>query len=58
MRTPRPIIKNPRSVNNAEIAKVVGFSREYVRLIILGLKTNPMAVAKIKNAIKEQLKAA
>jgi hypothetical protein len=58
MRTLKPIIKNPRLVNNAEIARALRFSREYVRLIILGLKTNPQAVAKVKNAIKEQLKAA
>jgi hypothetical protein len=56
MRTPKPIVKNPRSVNKAEIARRVGFSREYVRLIILGIETSPKAVLLVKQALKEHSK--
>lgn len=49
---------NPKLLNKAEIARKSGFSREYVRLLILGRRKNKAALDKVKQIIKEQLKAA
>jgi|GEM_PF-4292817 hypothetical protein len=49
----KPLIKDPKSVNYAAIGRAVDFSREYVRQIVLGIKSNPSAVEKVNNAIKK-----
>ena len=48
---------NSKLLNKAEIARRTGFSREYIRLLLKGDRTNKEALSKINLVIK-QLKAA
>lgn len=56
MRANKPIVKNPEAINYAEIGRATGYTREYVRLIVLGIKGSSHATASVKKAIKEQSK--
>ena len=49
---------NPKFVNKALIARNIGFSREYVRLLLIGERSNEKALSKIHNEIRKQLRAA
>ncbi len=47
---------NPNAINKSEIARNLGFSSEYIRLLLTGKRTNPTALKKVHNEIRKQLK--
>ena len=53
-----PLKINSKAINKAEIARKIGYSREYVRLLLRGDRKNQNALDKVYREIRKQLKAA
>ena len=49
---------NPKVINKSAIARNVGYSKEYVRKLLNGERTNKLALEKVHNEIRKQLLAA
>lgn len=45
---------NYKIINKTEIARSLGYSPQYVRLLLLGKRTNRLALEKVLQAIKMQ----